>query len=35
MFIFDMFIVMGLVEKNFGFEGVKELGWFVGGNGEF
>lgn len=35
MLIFDTAVATGLVEKNLGTEGVKELGRFVGGNGEF
>lgn len=35
MLIFDTPTATGLVEKNLGPEGVKELGRFVGGNGEF
>lgn len=35
MLIFDTPTATGLVEKNLGAEGVKELGRFVGGQGEF
>ncbi|KAK0385688.1 hypothetical protein NLU13_6865 [Sarocladium strictum] len=35
MLIFDTPTATGLVEKNLGAEGVKELRRFVGGNGEF
>jgi len=35
MLIFDTPTATGLVEKNLGAEGVKELERFVGGNGEF
>jgi carbonic anhydrase len=35
MLIFDTSTATGLVEKNLGVEGVKELGRFVDGNGDF
>lgn len=35
MLIFDTEVATGLVEKNLVTEGVKELGRFVGGSGDF
>lgn len=35
MLIFDTPTATGLVEKNLGDKAIKELGRFVGGNGEF